>query len=127
MQKRSEGQGIADYRQRMKEDGLTENDRQDGHIHRIADPVIGAGSDQKDGASIGASVPLPTKVKRPLHHKKRTSPARSGSNPMSQREGTSRTASPEDCTSSQGMTPATVPGIKAMKNSDRRTTMQILL
>src|SRR5215472_2596427 len=79
------------------------------------------------GASIGASVPLPMKVKRPLHQKKRTSPARSGSNPMSQREGTSRTVSPEDCTSSQGMTPATVPGIKAMKKSDRRTPMKILL
>src|SRR5215469_17884510 len=79
------------------------------------------------GAAMGASVPLPTKVKRPLHHKKRTSPARSGSTPMSQREGTSRTVSPEECTSSQGMTPATLPAIKAMKKSDRRTPMKILL
>jgi hypothetical protein len=111
----------------MKEDGLTENDRQYGYIHRIADPVIGAGSDQKDGSINWCERPLANEGKEAITPQEKDKPCKEREQPESQREGTSRTASPEDCSSSQGMTPATVPGIKAMKKSERRTTMKILL
>src|SRR5437588_8061461 len=76
---------------------------------------------------MGASVSLPTKVNSPLHQKKSINPASRGSKPISQIDGTSLTASPDDCNKSQGTTPATVPGTRIVKKSDLRATMTGLL
>src|SRR5215469_10093277 len=65
----------------MKEDGLTENDRQDGDIHRIADPVIGAGSDQKDGGINWCERPLANEGKEAITPKEKDKPCQEREQP----------------------------------------------
>src|SRR5215472_13356980 len=65
----------------MKEDGLTENDRQDGYIHRIADPVIRAGSDQKDGGINWCERPLANEGKEAITPKEKDKPCQEREQP----------------------------------------------